>query len=234
MAKAYYFDYTPHPELFKNSTVEADTIGSTFAYCVYSTLGEYGVQTSREFGGPAEYASYDKTIYRLKAFIVYDKRDGMLDRIDISLTADNRLLVDFKFDPFIPENSNDEIIADIRTKAVDKGLIGVSAQAHTTNSSYTGTNSNSMIGERSGCYVATAVYGSYDCPEVWTLRRFRDYSLAQNWCGRVFIKVYYAVSPTLVKWFGRTAWFNKLWRGPLDKLVSRLKAEGYDDSPYND
>src|SRR5699024_12626084 len=21
-----------------------------------------------------------------------------------------------------------------------------------------------------GCYVATAVYGSYDCPEVWTLR----------------------------------------------------------------
>ena len=26
------------------------------------------------------------------------------------------------------------------------------------------------------CYVATAVYGSYDCPEVWTLRRFRDYT----------------------------------------------------------
>ena len=28
------------------------------------------------------------------------------------------------------------------------------------------SNSNS-----GGCYVATAVYGSYDCPEVWTLRR---------------------------------------------------------------
>ena len=27
------------------------------------------------------------------------------------------------------------------------------------------------------CYVATAVYGSYDCPEVWTLRRFRDVCL---------------------------------------------------------
>lgn len=24
------------------------------------------------------------------------------------------------------------------------------------------------------CYIATSVYGSYDCPEVWTLRRFRD------------------------------------------------------------
>lgn len=85
-----------------------------------------------------------------------------------------------------------------------------------------------------GCYVATAVYGSYDCPEVWTLRRFRDFSLARSWYGRAFIKVYYAVSPTLVKWFGQTAWFNKLWRGPLDRLVARLKSEGYDDGPYDD
>ena len=53
-----------------------------------------------------------------------------------------------------------------------------------------------------GCYVATAVYGSYDCPQVWTLRRFRDYTLAETWYGRAFIRAYYAVSPTLVKWFG--------------------------------
>lgn len=35
-----------------------------------------------------------------------------------------------------------------------------------------------------GCYVATAVYGSYDCPQVWTLRRYRDYTLAETWYGR--------------------------------------------------
>ncbi|MFR9028073.1 MAG: DUF2726 domain-containing protein [Clostridium sp.] len=28
--------------------------------------------------------------------------------------------------------------------------------------------------KRRGCYIATAVYGSYDCPQVWVLRRFRD------------------------------------------------------------
>lgn len=82
-----------------------------------------------------------------------------------------------------------------------------------------------------GCYVATAVYGSYDCPQVWTLRRFRDYTLAASWYGRAFIRVYYAVSPTLVKWFGRTAWFQKLWRGPLDRLVTRLRDEGVADTP---
>ena len=55
-----------------------------------------------------------------------------------------------------------------------------------------------------GCYIATAVYGSYDCPEVWTLRRFRDYKLTATWHGRLFIRAYYAVSPTVVKLFGKT------------------------------
>ena len=41
-----------------------------------------------------------------------------------------------------------------------------------------------------GCYVATAVYGSYDCPEVWTLRRYRDFELASTWYGRAFIRTY--------------------------------------------
>ena len=49
----------------------------------------------------------------------------------------------------------------------------------------------STYGPKGGCYVATAVYGSYDCPEVWTLRRYRDYSLAETWYGRAFIKLYY-------------------------------------------
>ena len=85
-----------------------------------------------------------------------------------------------------------------------------------------------------GCYVATAVYGSYDCPQVWTLRRYRDYTLAETWYGRAFIRAYYAVSPTLVKWFGHTGWFKKLWKGKLDRMVSDLNAKGVQDTPYQD
>lgn len=85
-----------------------------------------------------------------------------------------------------------------------------------------------------GCYVATAVYGSYDCPQVWTLRRFRDYSLAETWYGRAFIRTYYAISPTLVKWFGHTEWFKKMWKGKLDRMVANLNAEGVEDTPYED
>ena len=85
-----------------------------------------------------------------------------------------------------------------------------------------------------GCYIATCVYGSYDCPEVWTLRRFRDNTLAENVFGRAFIKIYYAVSPKLVKWFGDTSWFKKLWKKRLDKMVSSLKNKGFEDTPYKD
>jgi len=85
-----------------------------------------------------------------------------------------------------------------------------------------------------GCYVATAVYGSYDCPQVWTLRRYRDYTLAETWYGRAFIKAYYAVSPTLVKWFGQTTWFKKMWQGKLDRMVAKLQASGVESTPYED
>lgn len=85
-----------------------------------------------------------------------------------------------------------------------------------------------------GCYVATAVYGSYDCPQVWTLRRYRDYTLAESWYGRAFIRTYYAVSPTLVKWFGDTQWFKNMWKPKLDRMVENLRAEGVEDTPYED
>ena len=87
---------------------------------------------------------------------------------------------------------------------------------------------------RGGCYVATAVYGSYDCPEVWTLRRYRDNTLAQTLWGRAFIHTYYAVSPTLVKWFGNTTWFRKFFKNRLDKFVARLQQKGTEDTPYSD
>lgn len=85
-----------------------------------------------------------------------------------------------------------------------------------------------------GCYVATCVYGSYDCPEVWVLRRFRDNVLSTTWYGKAFIKLYYAISPTLVKWFGTHKWFKTICKGKLDKMVNKLQMNGFENTPYND
>ena len=93
---------------------------------------------------------------------------------------------------------------------------------------------NEQQSRSGGCYVATAVYGSYDCPEVWTLRRFRDNMLDRTWYGRAFIRAYYAVSPTLVRWFGATGWFRSLFKAPLDRFVRKLRQRGVQDTPYQD
>ena len=96
------------------------------------------------------------------------------------------------------------------------------------------TTSSSSSSGSGGCYVATSVYGSYDCPQVWTLRRFRDDTLGSTWYGRAFIHTYYAISPTLVKWFGKTDWFKNFWRSKLDRMVEKLQANGVEDTPYDD
>lgn len=86
--------------------------------------------------------------------------------------------------------------------------------------------------KQGGCYTATAVYGSYDCPQVWTLRRYRDLTLYHTFVGKTFIKVYYRLSPILVKWFGDTLWFKALLKILLDKIVQKLQHNGYENTPY--
>ena len=87
---------------------------------------------------------------------------------------------------------------------------------------------------KKGCYIATSIYGSYDCPEVWVLRRLRDYKLEKCFLGRIFIKLYYFISPILVKLFGNTKVFKKIFKKRLDKLILKLEKDGYDSTPYND
>lgn len=95
-------------------------------------------------------------------------------------------------------------------------------------------SNSSNTAQNGGCYVATSVYGSYDCPQVWTLRRFRDDTLAETWYGRTFIRVYYATSPTIVKLFGKTKWFKNFWKSTLDPIVKKLNGNGVEDTPYDD
>ncbi len=42
------------------------------------------------------------------------------------------------------------------------------------------------------CFVATAVYGDVDAPEVVALRKFRDETLSQTALGRAAVDIYYS------------------------------------------
>ena len=92
---------------------------------------------------------------------------------------------------------------------------------------------NKTTGKK-GCYIATSIYGSYDCPNVWILRRYRDMVLDNSWYGKLFIKMYYSISPFLVKAFGKSKIFKSMFTKPLNLIVELLKKQGYKDTPYYD
>lgn len=119
----------------------------------------------------------------------------------------------------------------ISDEEIERLTSNISDESKSENNSSTTPTSSSKSG---GCYVATCVYGSYDCPPVWTLRRYRDNCLSLTWYGRLFIMLYYAISPTVVKLFGKYTWFHKLFKRPLDHWVKKLNKKGLTDRPYND
>lgn len=47
------------------------------------------------------------------------------------------------------------------------------------------------------CFIATATFGSQSAPEVEIFRKFRNQFLLTNFLGKVFVKVYYKISPPI-------------------------------------
>ena len=117
---------------------------------------------------------------------------------------------------------------------VDLDGDGIPDVPNSANRMTANTSAPKPAAQKSGCYVATCVYGSYDCKEVWILRRYRDNYLDKRWYGRLFIKSYYAISPTVVKLFGGYDFFKRVFKPRLDCMVEKLSALGYEDTPYSD
>jgi len=63
------------------------------------------------------------------------------------------------------------------------------------------TRCNTQVGgpAKSGCFIATAAYGTALSPEIDLLRRTRDFHLTKSFLGRTFIKTYETLSPSLAK-----------------------------------
>jgi hypothetical protein len=64
-------------------------------------------------------------------------------------------------------------------------------------------NSTKNSSESGGCFIATAVYDSIAAPEVVFLQGFRDKVLLKNSIGRIFVYVYYRISPPIANIISR-------------------------------
>jgi hypothetical protein len=76
--------------------------------------------------------------------------------------------------------------------------------------------------ETKGCFIATAVYGDYDCFQVMQLRNFRDIHLETNFIGRVFVRAYYKISPPIAVWLLEQPWLAGKIRLVLNSIVKLL------------
>ncbi len=97
-----------------------------------------------------------------------------------SWVAVNRYRRSQGMDPFI-------VTSDVPMELVDLAYNDLQ-----NNPSFNKTN-------KSGCFIATATFGDYNSPEVKFFRCWRDEILMQLWVGRLFVEVYYMISPLLAK-----------------------------------
>lgn len=71
-----------------------------------------------------------------------------------------------------------------------------------------------------GCFIATAAYGSQDVLPVRVLRTFRDSRLLTNAPGRAFVAWYYRNSPGMAGFVNRHPFLKPLVRTALEPLVA--------------
>lgn len=83
-----------------------------------------------------------------------------------------------------------------------------------------GCHKHAKVSRDKRCYIASHIF-SEDHPVVESLRLWRDQVLMKNWYGQLFVTFYYALSPFLIKVFGRTWLFNHIFKVLITKMTKR-------------
>ena len=86
---------------------------------------------------------------------------------------------------------------------------------------YTGGGGGDSSSGDGGCFVATAVFGDYDCEEVVKLRYFRDFYLLRSRIGDKFVSLYYKNGPKWAASINDKPFVKNIIRGVL-RLFCRI------------
>lgn len=79
----------------------------------------------------------------------------------------------------------------------------------------------------SGCFIATAAYGTPLAQEIQVLRNFRDKRLDKSYLGRSFVGLYYKTSPPIADTISQSELRRKIVRMFVDPIVEVVRRLGY-------
>ena len=83
-----------------------------------------------------------------------------------------------------------------------------------------GSGADTIIGGGgSGCFIATAAFGTPMSKEVQILRRFRDAYLLTNYLGQQFVSLYYKLSPPIADFIRGNEYLRAAVRAMLRPVV---------------
>jgi hypothetical protein len=79
----------------------------------------------------------------------------------------------------------------------------------------------------SGCFIASATYGTPMAGEIQVLRNFRDITLEAHLVGRKLIRIYYRLSPRIAEKIADNQLRKRFMRIVLDPFIKFLRDKGY-------
>lgn len=81
--------------------------------------------------------------------------------------------------------------------------------------------------QKSGCFIATAAYGTPLAYELDVLRAFRDRRMLKSKVGKVMVVAYYKISPPIASVITDRQALKKMLRTFIDPIVRLLRDRGF-------
>jgi ssDNA-binding Zn-finger/Zn-ribbon topoisomerase 1 len=108
----------------------------------------------------------------------------------------------------------------LRKKGVQQNIRS-QAKMHVGKLHHATANYNATTRDRR-CFIASYALGP-DHPITESFRQYRDNVLKKTWPGRIFIQIYYAISPILIGVFGRFRWFKLISVSVVKYLHNKMR-----------